>query len=103
MGCIIILCVQMLVRYGLLRCCLEEKPEKRPKFSDILQTLDHYLECTADYVDLTGLRANSFDILSKDEGDQREYFAASPVEDEQEYNLETRVVVKLNDYTAHKA
>lgn len=35
---------------------MEAKQESRPTFTDILQTLECFLESTADYVDLTEYR-----------------------------------------------
>lgn len=41
-----------------MESCWDAKPDSRPTFSVILSTIDHLLESSADYVDLTGLRAD---------------------------------------------
>jgi len=74
-----------------LQSCWEDKPEKRPTFSEILQTLEWFLETTADYIDLGALMIE--DDYVKDENNQA-YYVASPTE----ASLKTRTAAPPNDY-----
>ena len=53
-------------RYTLLLSCWEKRPESRPTFSDIVSTLENYMESTVNYLDLSKLYNDNYDADKPD-------------------------------------
>lgn len=79
-----------------------EKPEDRPNFSSIVDTLTSYMIATADYLDLTAVEGKKSTPLIK-ECPAGDYSVASPIRKDHleagpEHGL-TRVASEPNNYT----
>lgn len=77
----------------LLLSCWQDKPEERPTFTEILQELEHFLECIAEYFVISGLRT-----VDDNESCEQAYFRASPTERNRGASLQPHIVALPNDY-----
>jgi len=87
-----------------------EQPENRPTFSAIVQTLEHFMEVSNDYLELGNVVSTNFPGSYTDEGDMKEQTSCasgcsegdevtSLPGDHRRHSILDRVVSSPNDYT----
>lgn len=84
-------------RYALLRSCWDDKPEKRPTFTTILQTLEQFLGSMSEYVVLSGFRTDG----CKDDNEQA-YYKATPADQDHRLSsasLQNHIHAAPNQYS----